>query len=255
MDVHDTPGPHLTEERRVWEYLQRTFPMTDPDMLQEMAALVMLGRYTLSDAIDMVRVIEDARQINDEGWGEENCSSSNCLQTENCVDERSAANESDGVHEKATIPTSNVGCDKNRAGEDGQHFLKLAEPHTPVGDPSQENFTSIPLSGDERLKTRLFTTTMTGDRRVRDHCRRVETLLYLKRIQYETVNIADNVLEQRRMRQMYAASTGRSSAAPLPSLFVGTHFVGDYERLQELEDEGVLIETIVGLGYDGSMAQ
>ncbi|KAF8301281.1 putative SH3-binding, glutamic acid-rich protein [Trypanosoma cruzi] len=98
-------------------------------------------------------------------------------------------------------------------------------------------------------KAVLFVTTMTCDRRVRDHCRQIETLLYLKRIQYVSVNVADDPFTQRRLREMYAASTGRNVMPPTPAFFIGDHFIGDYEVLQELEDDGKLMETLCQCGY------
>ncbi|EKF26038.1 hypothetical protein MOQ_010285 [Trypanosoma cruzi marinkellei] len=98
-------------------------------------------------------------------------------------------------------------------------------------------------------KAVLFVTTMTSDRRIRDHCRQIENLLYLKRIQYVSMNVADDPVTQRRLREMYAASTGRNVIPPTPAFFVGEHFIGDYEALQELEDDGNLMETLSQCGY------
>ncbi|RNE94924.1 uncharacterized protein Tco025E_10283 [Trypanosoma conorhini] len=149
----------------------------------------------------------------------------------------------------------------NALVEDGERRCHPATPSPILSPaPSPHSGTASPPSSSasaagEAATAVLFTTTMTGDRRVRDHCRQIGTLLYLKRVQYDSVNLADDPVLQRRLREMYAASTGQHVRPPIPAFFVGEHFIGGYEALQEMEDDGVLMETLYRRGYPRPLSE
>ncbi|PBJ67943.1 hypothetical protein BCY84_22770 [Trypanosoma cruzi cruzi] len=141
----------------------------------------------------------------------------------------------------------NAGTLAKDAAQSSQNSSHASPPLSSATTTRTTNHTSA--TARHAAKAVLFVTTMTGDRRVRDHCRQIETLLYLKRIQYVSMNVADDPFTQRRLREMYAASTGRNVMPPTPAFFIGEHFIGDYEVLQELEDDGKLMETLCQCGY------
>ena len=89
----------------------------------------------------------------------------------------------------------------------------------------------------------LYTTSMTNDRQVRDHCRLLKNLLYVRRIEHSELDIADNAFLQRRLEKLCG---GRF---PMPLLFVGEQFIGNYPIVQELEDNGTFMEALAQRGF------
>lgn len=97
----------------------------------------------------------------------------------------------------------------------------------------------------------MFTTCMTGDRRVRDHCRQLEGLLYLKGITPHVMDVADNAFLQRKARQLYKKGTGCDEVPQMPMLVVDDTWIGGYEDIQDLEDNRMLDDTLYRAGYRG----
>ncbi|KPA77883.1 hypothetical protein ABB37_06675 [Leptomonas pyrrhocoris] len=94
----------------------------------------------------------------------------------------------------------------------------------------------------------FFTTSMTGDRKVRDHCRLMENMLYLKLIPHHTIDVADSEFFQRRVRRMYTHSTQKRVMPDMPLLFVDDKLIGDFTAVQELEDAGELDAKLLEAG-------
>lgn len=94
----------------------------------------------------------------------------------------------------------------------------------------------------------LFTTSMTGDRQVRDRCRQLETLLSVKRIPYHHMDVADNALLKKKAREIHRSATGITKMPLMPLLCVDNRLVGNCETVQDLEDSGALDHTLRKLG-------
>ncbi|KAG5508948.1 hypothetical protein GH5_06165 [Leishmania sp. Ghana 2012 LV757] len=94
----------------------------------------------------------------------------------------------------------------------------------------------------------FFTTSMTGERAVRDRCRLMENLLFVKLIPHHTMDIADSEFFHRRVRRLYRSATKRESMPQMPLLFVDTKLIGDYVTVQELEDSGELDAKMIEAG-------
>lgn len=98
----------------------------------------------------------------------------------------------------------------------------------------------------------VFTASMTGQRNTRDHFRSLENLLQAKQVTYHIMDVADNAFLQRTAREIYQRGTGvegKGKPLPLPLLTVDRALVGDYTAVQDMEDEGILMEQLVKLGY------
>ena len=72
--------------------------------------------------------------------------------------------------------------------------------------PHQDRDQQAPGGGRE-LVFKLFTTSMTGSRRVRDHDRRLKTLMYCLNIPFEEIDLADNKFIQQRLAEMVLGAT------------------------------------------------
>lgn len=94
----------------------------------------------------------------------------------------------------------------------------------------------------------FFMTSMTGDRQVRDHCRQMENLLYLKLIPHNTIDVADSEFFLRRVRRMYTHATQKRATPEMPLLFVDDKLIGDFTTVQELEDAGELDAALLDAG-------
>lgn len=94
----------------------------------------------------------------------------------------------------------------------------------------------------------FFRTSMTGDRAVRDRCRQMENMLFLKLIPHHTVDVADSAFFQQRLRRLYASNTGKQSTPSPPMLFVDKKLIGDFPTVQELEDCGELDTKLLESG-------
>ncbi|KPI87925.1 hypothetical protein ABL78_2964 [Leptomonas seymouri] len=94
----------------------------------------------------------------------------------------------------------------------------------------------------------FFTTSMTGDRRVRDCCRLMDNLLYLKLIPHHTIDVADNEFFLRRVRKMFTHNTQEHRMPDMPLLFVDNKLIGDFTTVQELEDAGELDAKLLEAG-------
>ncbi|AAZ13323.1 hypothetical protein, conserved [Trypanosoma brucei brucei TREU927] len=233
------------DEERTRQQLTLAFPSIDADVIEEMAFLVGRKRYTIDKVVYMLRLIEESMKLDNPAnkglvnSGESEGQEVQVLQegTDDTSTGHSLPLQSSQPQEgldQTTMKQQRDLPEGNRGGvEELQPFmLSYSNSHS-------ANFVGV----------KLFFTSMTGDRRIRDHCRRAETLLYLKRITYEPVNVADSPTLQRNLREMYAACTGKRGAPPLPALFVGTSYVGNYEEMQEMEDDGTLMDTLEHLGY------
>ncbi|CAM37715.1 conserved hypothetical protein [Leishmania braziliensis MHOM/BR/75/M2904] len=94
----------------------------------------------------------------------------------------------------------------------------------------------------------FFTTSMTGERAVRDHCRLMQNLLFIKLIPHHTIDIADSEFFQRRVRRLCSDATGTHHMPGMPLLFVDTTLIGDLVTVQELEDCGELDAKMIEAG-------
>jgi hypothetical protein len=94
----------------------------------------------------------------------------------------------------------------------------------------------------------FFTTSMTGNRQVRDHCRQLENLLHMKLIPHHTIDVADSEFFQRRVRKMYTHATLKRVVPEMPLLFVDDKLIGDFTAVQDLEDAGQLDEKLLEAG-------
>ncbi|KEG07419.1 hypothetical protein DQ04_09871020 [Trypanosoma grayi] len=270
----NTKGITYPNEQRAARQLKLAFPDADAEVVQELAFLVAARRHTIQNAVTILTNMELANNGGVAGNinSTANNNSKNNINNENnnARSNNIAHSGTDNAHhhnngkvpstaaagvppaQRASPPNAVKTHVEHRAGGDNAHPPSTSAKHP---QPTPHQRTAVRRNSDMAktgAKATLFTTTMTGDRRVRDHCRQIETLLYLKRIQYETVNVADDALKQRSLREMYAASSGRTGAPPTPALFVGDHFLGNYEMLQEMEDDGVLMEKMRQLGYSGA---
>ena len=106
------------------------------------------------------------------------------------------------------------------------------------------------VDGEE---VRLYVTSITGSRQVRDHCRALERHLYLLQVPHETIDVTETsnfVLP--RLRRQIAAATGVSAASlsdlELPLLFVGDRYVGDFGTVNDLVDADQLVRRLKELG-------
>lgn len=95
----------------------------------------------------------------------------------------------------------------------------------------------------------LFTTSMTDDRQVRDHCRLIENLLYLKRIPYHIMDVADSAFLQRKAKEVYYKATKKHKMPKMPILCVDNTYVGNYVQLQELEDDDMMDDKLEAAGF------
>ena len=108
------------------------------------------------------------------------------------------------------------------------------------------------LAGVQPSEAVLYVTSMTASRQVRYHCRLMQNLLYLRRVQYTELDVADNPFLQRHLLRLTGTGTGAKGTEhqlPLPLLFIGEQFVGGYEACQALEEEDRLLETMVSKGF------
>jgi hypothetical protein len=108
----------------------------------------------------------------------------------------------------------------------------------------------------------LYVTSMTANRQVRTECRLLHQLLYIKRVTFTELDVADNPFLQKYLSKLVVAASSSSSSTPhatpsasssianLPLLFVGEKFVGNLEACQALEDDGMLMVTLASLGYE-----
>ncbi|CAG9572112.1 hypothetical_protein_-_conserved [Leishmania major strain Friedlin] len=94
----------------------------------------------------------------------------------------------------------------------------------------------------------FFMTSMTGERAVRDCCRLMENLLFIKLIPHHTIDIADSEFFHRRVRRLYRSATNKHNMPGMPLLFVDTKLIGDFVTVQELEDCGELDAKMIEAG-------
>lgn len=94
----------------------------------------------------------------------------------------------------------------------------------------------------------FFMTSMTGERAVRDRCRLMQNLLFIKLIPHHTIDIADSEFFHRRVRRLYTGATTKHNMPEMPLLFVDTTLIGDFVTVQELEDCGELDAMMIEAG-------
>lgn len=64
------------------------------------------------------------------------------------------------------------------------------------------------------------------------YCRRAKMLLQSKEAEFEEIDVSDDAERD--------ALVQRTHWQTVPQIFIGTEFIGGYDQLQELEDDGKL---------------
>lgn len=98
-------------------------------------------------------------------------------------------------------------------------------------------------AASEAPEIRLYMTTMTADRQVRDRVRGFERLLFLLAIPHQAYDVSDNRFMRRKLVEL---CDGEDRGLPL--LFVGDRLVGVYDEVQEMVDLHTFIPRLVSLG-------
>eukprot|EP00755_Sulcionema_specki_P020020 Sspe_Gene.70913::Locus_41911_Transcript_2_3_Confidence_0.500_Length_1028::g.70913::m.70913 len=103
-----------------------------------------------------------------------------------------------------------------------------------------------PEASEEDKKITVYHTSQTADRRTRDNCYRLALMLDALGIPYENFDICENKWLRKTLSRM-------AGVDELPLVFYGplpdSTFVGTYETLMELNDDGRLFSTLRSLGY------
>eukprot|EP00667_Euglena_gracilis_P019741 EG_transcript_21213 len=89
----------------------------------------------------------------------------------------------------------------------------------------------------------LFTTYIGAIRKEADDCRRLRLLFDILRLQYVEVDVTELQFLRKKLAQL-------SGTTALPQAFVGNRFLGEYDALQRLEDEGQLRAHLAKEGYE-----
>lgn len=90
---------------------------------------------------------------------------------------------------------------------------------------------------------RLYMTTMTADRQVRDRVRSFERLLFLLAIPHQAYDVSENRFMRRKLVELCGGED-----RGLPLLFVGDRVVGVFDEVQEMVDRDEFIPRLVALG-------
>eukprot|EP01012_Entosiphon_sulcatum_P033026 TRINITY_DN41875_c0_g1_i1.p1 TRINITY_DN41875_c0_g1~~TRINITY_DN41875_c0_g1_i1.p1 ORF type:complete len:179 (+),score=53.40 TRINITY_DN41875_c0_g1_i1:51-539(+) len=98
--------------------------------------------------------------------------------------------------------------------------------------------TAIPIK-----ECTIYVTYVGGIRKVRDDCRRLKQLFDTLKIKYNEIDVAEN----RWLRSKIATASGMDT---LPLVFIEEDYVGMYDDLEQLNDEGLLMEKLRSLGYN-----
>lgn len=104
----------------------------------------------------------------------------------------------------------------------------------------------------------LYLTTITSSNEVRDRCRSMElTLSLLQVTEYHSIDISEMAYLRKKLlpkipdcekeKKPYLADTKNPQFLPL--LFVGMTYIGDWERVEALRDDGVLLQTLKAAGW------
>lgn len=114
--------------------------------------------------------------------------------------------------------------------------------------------TDVLTAGFHANEVLLYMTSMTASRQVRDQCRQLHQLLYLKRIKHTILDIADNPFLQKQLagrasRQGGGRPSLQTPTPSLPLLFCGENFIGDCDHCQRLEDDGLLLPALESFGF------
>jgi glutaredoxin-related protein len=130
--------------------------------------------------------------------------------------------------------------DVGYALEDGYHLKYNCQDPSEMDllDRSKGRAKPLEASGGED-DIILYTTTITASREVRDHCRGLERVLYMHKLQYHAMDVAENGF----MRKQLIEQCGGEDLG-LPLLFVGSKFIGTYAQVQHMVDEGKFLDAL-----------
>eukprot|EP01062_Namystynia_karyoxenos_P006666 TRINITY_DN12336_c0_g1_i1.p1 TRINITY_DN12336_c0_g1~~TRINITY_DN12336_c0_g1_i1.p1 ORF type:complete len:220 (+),score=81.89 TRINITY_DN12336_c0_g1_i1:80-661(+) len=101
---------------------------------------------------------------------------------------------------------------------------------------------------DETARTvMVYSTSQTGDRTVRGHCKSLRLCLDALRIPYEEVDIAEN----KWLRKKLTDAAGGQDVLPLCFVGVGpdAEFVGTWPQISDIVDEGKIFDHLEERGY------
>lgn len=257
--------------------LQRRFPSVDKDIVDDFAHAVSINKYSYADAkkmlgelttlstveqavVDAIEVEKDKERRKQE---ERERKFQEQLEAETRAYELAAAcraSEAALGGGRSSVVVSSV---VNAPSEERQH----STPSLTNSDASAGTKTSMITSacagsaalGDHEVI--LYVTSMTANRLVRTHCRLLHQLLYIKKVDFTELDVADNPFLQKFLGRIVSASpqallqsggggvVSQAQGTNLPLLFVGEQFVGNYEHCQRLEDDGVLMAALASHGY------
>ncbi|CUF52807.1 Hypothetical protein, putative [Bodo saltans] len=294
VEQRNPPRPSATFQRfataaEIAIRLQRRFPGVDAEIIGDFAQAVSINKYSYTDAKKMLselmtlstveQAVVDAiegekdkerrkQQERDQRFQEQ-------LEAERQAYDRAAriARESEqlGNTRSSSSSASGSGAVVVVAGSRQSDAVAAALPASaqPPSSSSNDVKTSLIASAGaasgaaaaEALSDKeviLYVTSMTANRQVRTECRLLHQLLYIKRVTFSELDVADNPFLQKYLAKLVAASapstssssTSSPSVANLPLLFVGEKFVGNLDSCQALEDDGLLMVTLASLGYE-----
>lgn len=237
--------------------LRRRFPDVEADIILDFAHAVSINRYSYADAKRMLTELctfSTVEKAVTEAIEEEK------IKQQRRDDERYRRYQEEyEAHAAMLITTRTVAVAQSAASS----ALGVSQPQHSSHQHQQQRTTATTCSGLEEIERAgfdenevvLYVTSMTGNRQVRDHCRLLHQLLYVRRVKHTVTDIADNQYLQKRLSRLVQAShptalqKSHSSGAHLPLLFVGEHFIGDYEYCQRLEDDNLLLSALGAHGF------
>ena len=227
--------------------LVRKFPMIDREIVLDFAYAVSINKYDYGQAKQMLKNLAEISLVEaavvdaekrEEKQQQQQQQQQKLQQEVSAKVEHEAASMLERDHLRRHHVEQPLQNQKRQLGPPIASAMLQAHPDV-------SEISSVGFSDSEVL---LYSTSMTSIQQVRDHTRLLKNLLYIRRIRYSELDLADNNFLQRRLASL-CGMKGGASELKLPVLFVGEKPVGGYEYIQDLEDRDMFMGRLRELGF------
>jgi transcriptional regulator with PAS, ATPase and Fis domain len=225
--------------------LIRRFPSLDKEIVMDFAYAVSINRYDYGQAKQMLSNLVEATAVEVavvDAVRKEEAAAQRAAQASSSSSSSLFEQKAVAVLERDHLKHHHIETTPQHGAPLASAMIQKAQPaHHP--SPSSE----VDSAGFSASEILLYSTSMTSIQQVRDHTRLLKNLLYIRRIRYSELDLADNAFLQRRLASLCGLRT--AAELKLPVLFVGEKPVGGYEVIQDLEDRDAFMPALARLGF------
>jgi len=102
-----------------------------------------------------------------------------------------------------------------------------------------------PIVFEQKAKVILYWTSATASLKIKKDIQEIRLLLAGRRVKWEEYDVC---YDESRRKEMVDKSSKKNT---LPQLFINDHYIGNYDNLQQLEEEEKLVNLLIEPPLDG----